>query len=112
MKTNEFTLTGNLGDNPETPELKSGKELATFSLAETISYKDSNGEKQKKTQWHQVECWERQAKIAKLHLKKGVQVQITGRINYNQYETKEGEKRTATILIANSILLVPSLPKE
>jgi len=104
---NRAQLIGNLGMDPEVKEIN-GKTLAKVSLATTEIYKDSNGEKVKNTQWHNLVAWGNTAIVFKNYAKKGNEVAIEGRINYRNYENKEGEKKYITEIIVSEVLLLNS----
>lgn len=68
---NKVILVGRLGKDPEVKYTGGGKAVANFSVATDESWKDKNGERQKKTTWHKIVVWGKQAEIAQQYLKKG-----------------------------------------
>ena len=104
---NKVILIGNLGRDPETRYLPNGDAVATISVATTETWKDKNGEKQEKTEWHRVSLFRRLGEIAGEYLKKGSQVYIEGRIEYREYE-KDGQKRYTTDIIASEMKMLGS----
>ena len=104
---NKVILIGNLGRDPETRYLPNGDAVANISVATTDTWKDKNGEKQEKTEWHRVTLYRRLGEIAGEYLKKGSQVYIEGRIEYREYE-KDGQKRYSTDIIANEMKMLGS----
>ena len=104
---NKVILIGNLGRDPETRYLPNGDAVANISVATTDTWKDKNGEKQEKTEWHRVTLYRRLGEIAGEYLKKGSQVYIEGRIEYREYE-KDGQKRYTTDIIANEMKMLGS----
>ena len=92
---NKVQLIGNLGNDPEIIALESGRKLAKFSLATNESYKDVNGEKQTKTDWHNIVAWGKTAEIIEKYVTKGKEVAVEGKLTTRNYETKEGEKDTS-----------------
>jgi single-strand DNA-binding protein len=101
-------LIGNLGQNPDVKELKSGKKLAKFSLATTDSYRDENGNKVNDTTWHQLIAWGKQAELVEKYLEKGQEIAIEGKIASRQYTDKEGNKRYVTEIVVNELLMLGS----
>ena len=99
-------LIGRLGKDPETRYTGGGQAVCNFSLATDESYKDRNGEKQKKTEWHKLVAWGRTAEIAQQYLKKGNQVSITGRIQSREWQDKEGQKRYTTEIYVTKLELL------
>jgi len=103
---NKVQLIGNLGNNPEIIILENGKKLAKFSLATNENYKDSKGEKQTKTDWHNIVTWNKTAEIAEKYLEKGKEVAIEGKLTTRSYDDKDGVKRYTTEVVANELLLL------
>ena len=105
---NKVQLIGNLGNDPEIIALESGRKLAKFSLATNESYKDVNGEKQTKTDWHNIVAWGKTAEIIEKYVTKGKEVAVEGKLITRNYETKEGEKRYITEVVCNELLMLGS----
>lgn len=106
MSVNRVMLVGRLGRDPETRYTGSGQAVANFSLATDESYKDRNGERQKRTEWHKIVVWGKQAEIAQQYLKKGSLVFIEGRIQSREWQDKEGQKRTSFEIVANNFRML------
>jgi len=102
---NKVQLIGNLGNDPEIITLESGKKFAKFSLATNENYKDANGEKQTKTDWHNIVAWNKTADIIEKYVTKGKEIAIDGKLTNRSYETKEGEKRYITEVVVNEVLM-------
>ena len=102
---NSVQLIGNLGQKPEIITLESGKKLAKFSLATNESYKNAKGEKQTQTEWHNIIAWGKTADIVEMFLDKGKEIAIKGKLTYNNYEDKDGNKRYSTEIVANEIMM-------
>ncbi|MBL4747102.1 MAG: single-stranded DNA-binding protein [Flavobacteriaceae bacterium] len=105
---NKVQLIGNLGNDPEIITLESGKKIAKFSLATNESYKDSEGQKQTITDWHNIIAWGKTADIIEKFLTKGKEVAVEGKLTNRSYETKEGEKRYITEVVINEVLMLGS----
>lgn len=93
---NKVMLIGNLGKDPELKVTPSGQPVARFSIATTETWKNPQGEKQSKTEWHNVVVWGKQAEIAEKFLRKGKQVLVEGRIQYREYTDQAGVKKYVT----------------
>ncbi|HWZ97983.1 MAG TPA: single-stranded DNA-binding protein [Candidatus Dormibacteraeota bacterium] len=106
MSVNKVILVGRLGRDPETRYTGGGQAVANFSVATDESYKDRNGERQKRTEWHKIVVWGKQAEIAQQYLKKGSLVFIEGRIQSREWQDKEGQKRTSFEIVANSFRML------
>jgi single-strand DNA-binding protein len=106
MSVNRVILVGRLGRDPETRYTGSGQAVANFSLATDETYKDRNGERQKRTEWHKIVVWGKQAEIAQQYLKKGSLIFIEGRIQSREWQDKEGQKRTSFEIVANNFRML------
>ena len=106
MSVNRVMLVGRLGRDPETRYTSGGQAVANFSVATDESYKDRNGERQKRTEWHKIVVWGKQAEIAQQYLKKGALVFIEGRIQSREWQDKEGQKRTSFEIVANNFRML------
>lgn len=91
---NKVILIGNLGKDPEIKMTPNGQSLARFSLATTETWKNPQGERQSKTEWHSIVVWGKQAEVAEKYLRKGQQVLVEGRIQYREYQDQTGAKRS------------------
>ena len=106
MSVNKVILVGRLGRDPETRYTGGGQAVANFSVATDESYKDKNGERQKRTEWHKIVVWGKQAEIAQQYLKKGSLVFIEGRIQSREWQDKEGQKRTSFEIVASNFRML------
>jgi len=80
---------------PETRFTSGGQAVANFSVATDETYKDRNGERQKRTEWHKIVVWGKQAEIAQQYLKKGSLIFIEGRIQSRECKTKKARSAPA-----------------
>ena len=103
---NSVQLIGRLGKDPEIVELTSGKKLVKFSLATNESYRNQKGEKIDETQWHNIVAWEKKADFANEYLKKGMEIALEGKLIHREYESANGEKRYATEINMNDVVMV------
>jgi len=106
MSVNKVILVGRLGRDPETRYTGGGQAVANFSVATDESYKDRNGERQKRTEWHKIVVWGKQAEIAQQYLKKGSLIFIEGRIQSREWQDKEGQKRTSFEIVATNFRML------
>jgi single-strand DNA-binding protein len=106
MSVNRVILVGRLGRDPETRFTGSGQAVANFSVATDETFKDRNGERQKRTEWHKIVVWGKQAEIAQQYLKKGALVYIEGRIQSREWQDKEGQKRTSFEIVASNFRML------
>src|SRR5262245_24202028 len=108
MSVNKVILVGRLGRDPETRYTGSGQAVANFTMATDETYKDRNGERQKRTEWHRITAWGKLAEICQQYLKKGTMVYIEGRIQSREWQDKEGQKRTSYDIVANTMKMLSS----
>ena len=105
---NKVILIGRLGKDPELKYTPSGAPVAKFSLATDESFKDKTGEKQNRTEWHNIVAWNKLAEICGEYLTKGKQVYIEGSIRSRQWQDQSGNKRTSYEIIANQMQMLGS----
>ena len=106
---NKVILIGNLGKDPETRYMPSGKAATNFSIATSERFKDrETGEPQERTEWHRVATFDRLAEIAAEYLKKGSKVYVEGRLRTRKWQDKEGKDRYSTEIIADQMQMLDS----
>ncbi len=103
---NKVILIGNLGRDPETRYMSSGDAVTNISLATTEAWKDKNGEKQEKTEWHRVTFYRKLAEIAGEYLKKGRSVYVEGKLETRKWTDKNGMERYTTEIIATDMKML------
>jgi single-strand DNA-binding protein len=92
---NSVVLAGNLGGDPEIHFNSEGEPIASFNLAFRAS--------KQKTGWIKVTCFNKTAGIVEQYIKKGDRICVSGSLDYHQWETNEGVKRSTLQMIANTI---------
>ncbi len=108
MSVNKVILVGNLGKDPELRYTPSGTAVATFSLATTERYKDRDGNRQDKTEWHNIVAWRQLAEICGKYLHKGKQIYIEGKIQTRSYDDRDGNKRYITEIVVDQMQMLGS----
>ena len=103
---NKAILVGNLGSDPELRHTGSGTTVANFSLATSENFKNREGERQTRTEWHKVVAFGKLAEICGQYLQKGKQVYIEGRIQTRSWEDQSGNKKYTTEVIANQMVML------
>lgn len=104
---NKVTLIGRLGRDPELKYTQSGTAYCRFSIATDDQWTDrSSGEKQERTEWHNIVAWERLAEICGQYLAKGRMVYIEGSIQSRQWEDQDGNKRTSFDIRAREMVML------
>ena len=103
MSVNKVILIGNLGKDPEVRYTANGKAVARFSLATSEVWNDAEGNRQERTEWHNIIVWGKQGETCGQYLAKGRQCYIEGSIRSRSYDDKSGQKRYITEIIAQRV---------
>ena len=103
---NKVQLIGRFGQDPEIITFDDGNKLAKFSMATDDSYKDKNGDKVERTDWHNIVVKGGLVKIVEEYVTKGKEIAIEGKLTTRSYETKDGEKRYITEIHCTELLLL------
>lgn len=103
---NKVILVGNLGKDPEVRYMPSGEAIANITVATTDSWKDKQGEKQERTEWHRVSFFGKLAEIVGEYLKKGSQIYVEGRLQTRKWQDKEGQDRYTTEIVADKMQML------
>jgi len=106
MSVNKVILVGRLGRDPEVRFTSSGQPVANFSLATDETYKDRAGERQKRTEWHKIVIWGKQAEIAQKYLHKGSLIFLEGRIQTREYTDRDQNKRTSFEIVCSNFRML------
>ncbi|WP_303832418.1 single-stranded DNA-binding protein [Snodgrassella alvi] len=106
MSVNKVILVGRLGRDPETRYIPNGEAITNFSLATDEQWRDRNGERQTRTEWHNVSLYGKLGEIANQYLRKGSQVFIEGKIQSRKYTDKDGIERMVYNIIGNEMKML------
>ena len=106
MSLNKVMIIGRLGADPEVKTLSSGNSLTTFSLATSENWKDKEGQKQEKTEWHRIVVWGKLAEICGKYLAKGREAYIEGKLQTRSWEDQQGQKRYTTEVVASNVQFI------
>jgi len=96
MSVNKAIIVGCLGKDPEMRRTAEGTSAANFSIATSESWKDKDGQKQERTEWHSVVAFGALAEVCRKHLRKGTKVYVEGRLETSEWTDRDGVKRRAT----------------
>jgi single-strand DNA-binding protein len=104
---NKVILVGRLGKDPEIRSTPGGKSVAKFTVATDEKFTDKSGEKQERTEWHNIAAWDRLGEICGQYLKKGKLVYIEGSLRTESWDDKEsGQKKYRTEIIAREMKML------
>lgn len=109
---NKVILVGNLGADPEVKYLDGDNVVANLRLATTESYKDRSGNRVEQTEWHDLELWGQQAKIAEQYLKKGSQIYVEGKIKSDTWQDEQGQNRKKVRIRVLSFTMLGGRPEN
>ncbi len=104
---NKVQLIGFLGKNPDVRYTQDGDAICRISMATSESWKDKKGEKQEKTEWHQIVFFGKLAETVGEYLKKGSPAYVEGKLQTRSWD-KDGETRYSTEIVAESMKMLPS----
>jgi single-strand DNA-binding protein len=99
-------LIGNLGKDPDVQFLEGNIGVAKFPLATTETFKDRSGKLISQTEWHTVVLWRGLAELAQKYLHKGSLVYIEGRLRTRSWEDKEGNRKFATEVVGDNLIML------
>jgi len=105
---NKVILVGNLGRDAELRYTPGGAAVAKFSIATTEVWNDKSGQRQERTEWHNIDLWGKQAESLSEYLVKGKQVYVEGRLQTDEYNDKDGNKRKSTKVRCDKVVLLGS----
>lgn len=106
---NKVMLIGNLGKDPELRHTASGTPVATFSIATSERFKNKQtNEWEKKTEWHNIVLWDKQATLAGQYLTKGSTIYVEGRLQTRKWQDKSGNDRYTTEVVGSSLEFLSS----
>jgi len=110
MDLNKATIIGRMTADPESRTTPAGQTVVSFSVATSFSWKDANGEKKEKTEFHNVVAWRKLAEIITQYLRKGSKLYLEGRLQTRSWEDQNGVKRYRTEIIADNMIMLDNKP--
>jgi len=112
MSLNKCMIIGNLGRDPEMRYTPNGQAVTQFTVAVNRNFKGTNGEWQEETEWFRVVAWGPLAERTAEYLRKGRKVYVEGRLQTRQWEDREGQKRSTTELVAQTVTALDPRPRD
>ncbi|RPI24216.1 MAG: single-stranded DNA-binding protein [Acidobacteria bacterium] len=103
---NRVILVGRLGKDPEMRYTAGGAPVTNFSLATNETWKDQSGERQERTEWHNIVVWNKLAETCNQYLSKGKLVYIEGRLQTREWDDRDGNKRRTTEVVASDMKML------
>jgi single-strand DNA-binding protein len=108
MNLNKAMLIGNVTRDPETRTTPAGQSVTTFSVATNFQWTDASGQKQKKSEFHNIVAWRKLGEICAQYLHKGSKIYIEGRLQTRDWEGQDGVKRYRTEIVADNMIMLDS----
>lgn len=106
MSLNRVQLIGNLTRDPELRQIPGGQTVASFSIATNFSWTDQSGQRQDKSEFHNIVAWRKLAEIVGQYLRKGSKVFVEGRLQTREWEGEDGVKRYKTEIVADNMIML------
>jgi single-strand DNA-binding protein len=107
---NKVILIGNLGKDPEVRYMQNGDAVANITLATSETWKDKNGERQEKTEWHRITFYRKLAEIVGKYVKKGMPIYLEGRLETRKWTDKGGIERYTTEVVSDDMKMLAPKP--
>jgi len=106
---NKVILVGNVGIDPDVRYLPNGNAVTTLSVATSETWKDKQtGDKQERTEWHRVVCFNRLGEIAGEYVRKGSKLYVEGSLRTRKWQDQQGQDRYTTEIVASDIQMLDS----
>lgn len=106
MNLNRAMIIGNLTRDPETRTTPNGQTVTSFGVATNFVWTDANGQKQRKTEYHNIVAWRKLAEICAQYLHRGSKVYVEGRLQTREWDSPEGNRRQRTEIIAENMIML------
>lgn len=103
---NKVILIGRLGKDPEVRYMPNGEAVCNVSLATSETWKDKSGEKQEKTEWHNLTAYRKLGEVIGEYLKKGSQIYVEGKLQTRKWQDKDGNDRWTTEIIVDEMTML------
>jgi single-strand DNA-binding protein len=106
MDLNRAMIIGNVTRDPEVRTTPTGQTVCSFGVATNQQWTDAQGQKQQRTEFHNVVAWGKLAEICGQYLGKGRKTYIEGRLQTREWETPDGQKRNRTEIVADNMIML------
>lgn len=106
MSLNRVQLIGNVTRDPEMKQIPGGQVVTSFGVATNFTWNDQSGQKQSKTEFHNIVAWRKLAEICGQYLKKGTKVFVEGKMQTREWEGEDGVKRYRTEVVADNMIML------
>lgn len=111
MDLNRAQIIGNVTRDPELRTTATGQNVCTFGIATNMQWNDAQGQKQQRTEFHNVVAWGKLAEICNQYLTKGRKTFVEGRLQTREWEAQDGAKRNRTEIVAENMIILDKPPQ-
>ena len=108
---NKAVILGNVGDDPSIRYMPNGKAVANFTVATSESWKDQQGQKQERTEWHRCTAYDKLAEIIGEYVKKGSKLYLEGKLQTRKWQDQQGQDRYTTEIIVSEMQMLDGKPQ-
>ena len=108
---NKAVILGNDGNEPELRFMSNGKAVANFTVATSEQWKDQQGQKQEKTEWHRMVAYDKLAEIIGQYVKKGSKLYLEGKLQTREWTDQQGQKKYTTEIIVSEMQMLDGKPQ-
>lgn len=109
---NKAVILGNVGDDPSIRYMPNGKAVANFTVATSESWKDQQGQKQERTEWHRCTAYDKLAEIIGEYVKKGSKLYLEGKLQTRKWQDQQGQDRYTTEIIVSEMQMLDGKPQQ
>ena len=108
---NKAVILGNVGNDPELRFMSNGKAVANFTVATSEQWKDQQGQKQERTEWHRMVAYDKLAEIIGQYVKKGSKLYLEGKLQTREWTDQQGQKKYTTEIIVSEMQMLDGKPQ-
>jgi single-strand DNA-binding protein len=112
MSLNRAQLIGNLTRDPEVRSTSTGQTVANFGVATSSQWTDAQGQKQERTEFHNIVAWGKLGEICGQYLAKGRRAFVEGRLQTREWESPDGQKKQRTEIVADNVIMLDRPPQN
>ena len=109
---NKAIIVGRLGQDPSIRYMPNGKAVANFNMATSEEWKDQQGQKQSRVEWHRCTAYDKLAEIIGQYVKKGSKLYLEGRLQTREWTDQQQVKRYTTEIIVNEMQMLDGAPQQ
>ena len=109
---NKAVILGNVGNDPELRYMSNGKAVANFTVATSEQWKDQQGQKQERVEWHRMVAYDKLAEIIGQYVKKGSKLYLEGKLQTREWTDQQGQKKYTTEIIVSEMQMLDGKPQQ